>query len=300
MQYLGSYGTAFEAGLAWYIAEHFDRDIEQDEERGFRARAYKRTPGEPKGRVLKFYAETEAEAIRLVDEYHGIVRPESLSEGEATGSSSSSASATLLSLEDAICQYVDELWMRYSVRDGRAVCEELYKCWLLFLSQRRLSHLLRIDLKTWQAKVEKLLRLTLLRAPVVVDVQAMSLPADCLVPRTRMVYRLQWEMVMTSMCTPEVCVAVWEKRRRDAARQSVYVRQAGITEEVRERALLKERFPLWMDDWTPPTILSEEELEEAAQREVQALELHQLKRLAEREPENPAVEKELRLRRKGL
>ena len=299
-RYLGSYDTAFEAGLTWYIAEHFDRDIEQDEERGFRARAYKRTAGEPKGHVLKLYAETEAEAIRLVDEYHGIVRPESSSEVEATGSSSSSASATLLPLEDAIRQYVNELWLRYSVRDGRSVCEELYKCWLLFLSQRHLSHLLRIDLKTWQARVERLLGLTLLRAPVAVDVQAMLLPADCLVPRTRMVYRLQWEMVMTGMCTSEVCSAVWKKRRRAAARQSVYARQAGIAEEVRERALLRERLPLWTDDWTPPTILTEEELEEAAQQEVQALDLQELLRLAEREPENTAALKELRQRMKGL
>ena len=300
-QYLGSYDTAFEAGLAWYIAEHFDRDIEQDKERGFRARAYKRPAiGEPKGRVLKLYAATEAEIIRLVDEYHGIVRPESSSEVEASCSSSSSASATLLPLLDAIPQYVDELWKRYSVRDGRAVCEELYKCWLLFLSQRRLSHLLLIDLKTWQAKMEKLLGLTLVRAPIAEEDQAMSLPADCLVPRTRMVFRLQWEMVMTSMCTPEVCMAVWEKRRRAAARQSVYVQQAGITEEVRERALLMVRFPLWTDDWTPPTILSEEELEEAAWQQVQALELHQLKRLVEREPDNTAAGTELRMRMKGL
>jgi hypothetical protein len=299
-RYLGSYDTAFQAGLTWYIAEHFDRDIEQDEERGFRARAYKRpATGEQKGRVLKFYADTEAEAIRLVDECHGIVRTEPSSEVELASSSSSSASATLLPLEDAIRQYVDELWLRYSVRDGRSVCEELYKGWLLFLSQRHLSHLLRIDVKTWQAKVEKLLRLPLLSVPIAELEQAMSLPADCLVPRTR-VFRLQWEMDMTSMCTPEVCVVVWEKRRRAAARQSVYVRQAGIAEEVRDRALLKERFPLWTDEWTPPTILTEEELRQAAQQEVQALDLHELERLAAGEPENTAATRELRLRRKRL
>jgi hypothetical protein len=302
-QYLGSHNTAFEAGLTWYIAEHFDRDIEPDEKHGFRARAYKQFAGGQRGHVEVFYAESEAEAIRLVDKYHGVVRPRPSTEEIAAHSSFSpslGSHAVLCPMEDAIHQYVDHLWLRYSVRGGQAVCEELYMGWLLFLSQRRLSHLVRIEQRKWQDVVEKLLRMIPLRVPIFEDEQAMSLPADCLVPRARKVFRLQWEMVMTSMCTPEVCVAVWKKRRRAAAHRSVYVRQAGIADEVRGRALLKARFPLWDDDWTAPTPLSEEELRETAEQEAHALSLDDLEHLAATEPDNVAARRELRRRKKQL
>ena len=293
--YLGSYDTAFEAGLTAYIAEHFDRDIEPDGTHGFKARAYRRLADGRSGHVELFHTDTEAEAIRLVDAYHSIVRPQSLEETTVGPSS-----PALLSLEDAIRQFVDDLWLRYSVRDGQAVCEELYKAWLLFLSRLGLSHLIRIKLKTWQGVVERVLGLTTICVPISADEQAMSLPVDCLVPRSRKaMFRMQWEMVMTSLCTPEVCVVVWDKRRRAAVRKSIYARQAAVAEEVHCRALLKERFPLWTDDWTLPPTLSGEELRQAATVEAQALDLADLEHLAAREPDNPALGRELRLRKKG-
>ena len=203
--YLGSYDTAFEAGLTSYIAEHFDRDIEPDGAHGFKARAYRRLAGGRHGHVEQFHTDTEAEAMRLVDAYHSIVRPQ-LPEKTTVGAPTS---PTLLSLEDAIRQFVDDLWLRYSVRDGQAVCEELYKAWLLFLSRLGSSHLIRIKLKSWQGAVERVLELTTTCVPISADEQAMSLPVDCLVPRSRKaMFRMQWEMVMTSLCTPEVCVVV--------------------------------------------------------------------------------------------
>ena len=191
-------------------------------------------------------------------------------------------------------------YLGYSVRDGQAVCEELYKAWLLFLSRLGLSHLIRIKLKTWQGAVERVLGLTTICVPISADEQAMSLPVDCLVPRSRKaMFRMQWEMVMTTLCTPETCVVVWEKRRRGAVRKSIYARQAAVAEEVHSRALLKERFPLWTDDWTPPPTLNGEELRQAAAVEAQALDLADLEHLVAREPDNPALGRELRLRKKG-
>ena len=294
--YLGSYDTAFEAGLTSHIAEHFDRDIEPDGTHGCKARAYRRLADGRSGGVEHFHTNTEAEAIRLVDAYHGIVRPQSLRDTTP----GAPTSPTLLSLEDAIRQFVDDLWLRYSVRDGQAVCQELYKAWLLFLSRLGVSHLIRIKLKTWQGAVERVLGLKTICVPVYEDEQAMSLPVDCLVPRSRKaMFRMQWEMVMTTLCTPEVCVVVWEKRRQSVVRKSIHARQAANAEEVHSRAVLKERFPLWTDDWTPPPTLSGEELRQAAAVEAQALDLADLEHLAAREPDNSALRRELRLRKKG-
>ena len=82
-------------------------------------------------------------------------------------------------------------------------------------------------------------------------------------------------------------------------RKGIYARQAAVAEEVHCRALLKERFPLWTDDWTPPPALSGEELRQAATVEAQALDLADLEHLVAREPDNPALGRELRLRKKG-
>jgi hypothetical protein len=293
--HIGSYGSAFEAGLAWYIAEHYDRDIERDGEHGYKARAYKRVEGGAAGHIERFRAGTEAEVVRLVDTYHGITRPDEQEQQEQHPLPS------LLSLEDTIRQFWDDLWLRFGVRDGLSECEELYHGWHGFLARQQLSHLVQLKCKPWQTAVERYLQLTLVKVLWQENEQAVALPIDCRVPRSnRKVWRQQWKMNMTATCSPAVCVAAWERRRGECARQSVYRRQDVLQEEMGGRALLTKRFPLWEDDWSPPPVLSQDEMEQTARQEVSKLNIESLEHMARKEPDNGTVKRELRSRKKKM
>jgi hypothetical protein len=293
--HIGSYGSAFEAGLAWYIAEHYDRDIEADGEYGYKARAYKRVEGGAAGHIERFRAGTEAEVVRLVDTYHGISRPQEQEQEDQHPLPS------LLSLEDAIRQFWDDLWLRYGVRDGLSECEELYLGWHSFLAREQLSHFVPMKRMPWQTAVERCLQLTLVKVLWQEDEQAVALPSDCRLPRsTRKVWRQQWKMSMTATCSPSVCVAAWERRRGEGARQSVYRRQDVLQEEMGGRASLKQRFPSWVNDWSPPPILNQDEMEQTARQEVSELSLESLEHMARKEPDNGAIKRELKDRKKKM
>ena len=293
--YLSSYNTAFQAALACYIAEHYDRDIEQDDTHGYVARAYKKGGGGTITHIQRFHAETEAEAVRLVDQCHGIAR----TEGAKTALQQLETSSPL-TLRGAILQYIHEMWARCSVRDGYSVCEELYLCWHYFLARRGLSQFVRIKTKRWQEAMEEVLNHSVVKAPIEEDEQAMTLPAECRLPvrtgRGAKGWHLQWEMVMTAVCGPDTCVAAWERRRLVAARQSIYRRQATLRDEVRGRELLRALFPDWKDEWKAPTLLDSTEVDKMAKEEVQRMSLERLTFLARQEPENRAAQRELKKR----
>ena len=286
--HIRSYATAFEAGLAWYIAEHFDRDIESDGAFGYVGRAYQRSV-DGGGEVQRFRAVTEGEVIRLIDQFHGIVRT-----GDAC------CVEQPVSLDAAIRQYWDWMWETRSERDGLAVCDEMYRAWHSFLVYRpELSHLVRIKCKQWQAAVEACLGLVCVQARYQREEQAMSCEPDARPTSTSShALKLQWRMVMTATCSVAVCEAAWVRRRTVSVRRSIYRQQAVIQDEMRGRSQLKERFPLWIDHWTPPPLLTEEKLDSAAREQAEAMSDSELDDMARNEPENLAAEKELARRRR--
>jgi hypothetical protein len=288
--HLGTYNTAFEAGLAVYIAEHFDRDVEKDGHHGSRGRAYmKSVKGKPA--VYHFRATTEAELVRLIDEFHGVV-------GRAENDIPPSASsAAILPLDQAVRRFWNELWLKYSEHDGHAVCQELYLIWQLFLAQNGLPHLVKLKEKEWCGAMEKVLGLQRFNLPYDPLAQALSIPTNCRLPvkqrKGAPVWRSQWFMAMTATCEPEVCVKTWSRRREDSKRRDVLSRHIVIEGEIEERGLLKQRLPEWVDDWVRPALLTMAEKITAAKKELAEVDMKTLACWIKLEPEHPLFTREM-------
>ena len=281
--HLGSYRTAFEAGLAVYIAEHYDRDIEANDQGKFSGRAYKK-PANGKYSLQHFYADTEIELTRLIDEFHGITN-------RAVEDVLPAVIAELpLALDQAIRQFWDEIWRFYGSHNGYACCAELYLVWQLFLGDHGFAHLVDVKERVWCGAVDRVMVVKRFNLPYESKEQALDLPSECRLPvrqsTERVLWKLQWEMDMTATCSPEVCMAVWDRRRMLSLYRGVRFRQSVSQDEIHERKMLQERFPEWVDDWERPPLLTDTELCAAEKIEVDEVDMQKLRDWCAREPDN--------------
>ena len=295
--HLGTYDTANEAGLAVYIAEHYDRDVEKDgDHNGYKGRAYKK-PLNGRPSMQHFRADTEAELTRLIDEYHGIVG--------RTQQSTASEKITITStdnvkLGEAVQRFWQELWLIYSHNDGQAVCAELYLMWQLYLARQGLSHLVHLKRTQWCGAVDNILGLQRFNLPYEPQMQALTIPDECRL-RTqqttkRVLWMEQWKMVMTDMCSADVCVAVWIRRREASKRRDVHFRQQIIRDEIEGRKLLKLRCPEWVDDWVRPALLDHDDVYASSKQELANVDTKVLQWWLKLAPDNSMFSRELNKR----
>jgi hypothetical protein len=274
--HLGTYDTAFAAGLTVYIAEHYDRDIEADAHGEFKGRAYK--TADNKASLEHFRADSEQELTRLIDASHGIVGRA----GEPV--------AAPPSLDQAIQQFWSMMWAEYSLHDGNIVCGELYRMWQLFLAHEKLGHLVNVKEKAWCSGMERQLGLQQFSLPFNPQDQALAVPKECRAMRKESKgnpkFITQWRATMAASCSPEVCVRAWSRRRLAATRRDVIFRQRVIEEEIANREELKERCPEWEDSWEEPMLLPKAQLWKAAAFEAARVNDETLARWLRLDPDN--------------
>ena len=261
--HLGTYDTAIEAGTTVYIAENYDRDIVSNARGGFKGRAY-RKPAKRKPTMESFQADSEAESMHLIDHFHGIT-------GRAV---ESPATIAVVTLDQAICQFWDELWLRHCNGDGNAVCTELYRMWHMFLARHSFPDLVRVKERAWCCAVDRMAGVQRFHLPYHPDEQAVSVPDDCRLVakqskrKQQPLWTQQWKMVMTATCLPDICELAWNRRRAASLRRDVVSRQLVIVREIADRKLLLLRFPSWVDEWVRPPVLSDDELHAALATEL--------------------------------